>query len=123
MTISETIDTYLSGWNEADPARRASIIESVWAADGRLIDPPLAATGQEEISNMVAALQSQFPDHRFVRTSRVDDHHNQFRFAWDLVASDGSVAIDGVDVGELTDDGTIARITGFFGPLPTRNAA
>ena len=94
MTISDTIDTYLSGWNEADPARRASIIESVWAADGRLIDPPLAATGQEEISNMAAALQSQFPDHRFVRTSPVRRSPQPFPLCLGSRGSDGSVAIE-----------------------------
>jgi hypothetical protein len=121
--LSNTVDTYLSGWNETDPQRRASIIESVWASHGRLIDPPLAATGQDEISNMTAALQSQFPDHHFVRTSGIDEHHNHFRFAWDLVAPDGSTALGGVDVGELADDGTITRITGFFGELPPPDAA
>ena len=62
--LSDTVDTYLSGWNETDPQRRATIIESVWAVNGRLIDPPLAAAGQDEISDMAAALQSQFPDHQ-----------------------------------------------------------
>jgi hypothetical protein len=121
--LSDTVDKYLSGWNETNPQHRASIVGSVWAVNGRLIDPPLAATGQDEISNMAATLQSQFPDHHFVRTSGIDEHHNQFRFAWDLVAGDGSTALSGVDVGELAADGTIARITGFFGDLPPRNAA
>jgi hypothetical protein len=120
--LSETVDTYLSGWNETDPQRRATLIESVWAVSGRLIDPPNAATGQDEISDMAAALQSQFPDHHFVRTSGIDEHHHHFRFTWDLVASDGSIALSGVDVGELADDGTIVRITGFFGELPPCDA-
>jgi hypothetical protein len=122
-TLSATVDAYLSGWNETDPQKRASIVERVWAANGCLIDPPLAATGPEEISNMAAALQSQFPDHHFVRTSGVDEHHNQFRFGWDLVAADGAVSLSGVDVGELSDDGSIARITGFFGELPSADAS
>ena len=57
------------------------------------------------------------------RSSEIDEHHRHFRFAWELVASDGSVAIAGLDVGELTENGRIARITGFFGDLPTVNAA
>ena len=72
---------------------------------------------------MAGSLQSQFPGHHFVRTSKVDEHHGHFRFAWDLVAPDGSVALGGVDVGELTDDGSIARITGFFGDLVPQEAA
>src|SRR4051794_34951485 len=70
-----TIDTYLAAWNEPDPARRAGLIEQVWAADGRLIDPPLAAEGHNGISDMAAALQGQFPGHRFRRASGIDEHH------------------------------------------------
>jgi hypothetical protein len=121
--LAHTIDTYLAGWNETEPQRRAQTIEQVWAVDGRLIDPPLAANGRSEISDMAAALQGQFPDHRFRRSSGIDAHHDQFRFAWELVGPDGSVAINGLDVGELADDGSIARITGFFGDVPADHAS
>jgi hypothetical protein len=115
--LAEVVDGYLAGWNEGDPERRDQLIRMVWAEDGRLIDPPLAATGQDEISKMAATLQSQFPDHRFQRSSALDEHHNYFRFSWDLVAEDGSVALTGLDVGEVSDEGAIVRITGFFGDL------
>jgi hypothetical protein len=55
--LSETIDTYLAGWNETDPERRTAIVERVWATSGRLIDPPLDATGRDEISEVAATLQ------------------------------------------------------------------
>jgi hypothetical protein len=35
--ISETIDTYLAGWNETDLERRMAIVERVWAP-GRTLD-------------------------------------------------------------------------------------
>ncbi|HWE67539.1 MAG TPA: nuclear transport factor 2 family protein [Acidimicrobiales bacterium] len=121
--IAETVDGYPDGWNESDPTRRAQLIGEVWAEEGKLIDPPLAANGRTEISDMAATLQAQFPDHRFERTSAVDEHHHHFRFSWQLVAADGSVTLNGMDVGELADDGIIARITGFFGPLSSTEAA
>ena len=73
--LSNTVDSYLCGWNEADPQLRASIVGRVWAATGSLIDPPLAANGHDEIVAMAGTLQSQFPDHHFVRTSGIDEHH------------------------------------------------
>lgn len=121
--ITTTIDTYLTAWTEADPARRADLIAQVWAADGSLTDPPLAAEGHDAISRMMAALQGQFPGHRFRRASGVDAHHDRFRFAWELVAPDGSVTLAGLDVGELAEDGRLRRITGFFGPLPEEATA
>jgi hypothetical protein len=121
--ITATIDTYLAAWNETDPTRRAEVIARVWAPDGRLIDPPLAAQGHAGIGEMAAALQGQFPGHRFRRASGVDAHHNQLRFAWELVSPDGAVVLSGLDVGELTEDGRLLRIAGFFGPLPEESAA
>jgi hypothetical protein len=82
-----------------------------------LIDPPLAAEGHDGISQMAATLQNQFSGHRFERASAVDTHHEYFRFAWNLIAPDGDVAVSGIDVGEVAGDGRLKRITGFFGDL------
>jgi hypothetical protein len=122
-TVAATIDTYLSAWTEADPAQRAALIAQVWAADGSLTDPPLAAEGHDGISSMMAAFQGQFPGHRFRRASGIDAHHDRFRFAWELIAPDGSVTLAGLDVGELAEGGRLRCITGFFGPLPEETAA
>lgn len=116
--LTATIDTYLAAWNETDANHRAELIEQVWAQDGQLIDPPLAAQGHQGISDMIAALHTQFPGHRFRRASGIDSHHDQLRVAWELVAPDGQVALAGTDVGEVDGQGRLRRITGFFGPIP-----
>ena len=121
MSLSSTIDTYLAAWTEPDPDRRRTMVEKVWAADGCLIDPPLAAEGHAGISDLFAALQSQFPGHAFRRSSAIDSHHDQFRFAWQLVGSDGAVALTGLDVGETASDGRLQRITGFFDDVPAES--
>jgi len=119
--LTTTVDAYLSAYGEPDAARRAELISQVWAADGELVDPPLAAEGHAGISDMAATVQGQFAGHRFRRVSAIDEHHGRFRFAWELVAPDGSVAVAGTDVGELAGDGRLRRITGFFGELPARD--
>ena len=121
--ITATIDTYLAAWNETDAARRLQLVQQAWADDGCLTDPPLAAEGHTAISEMAAALHGQFPGHRFRRASAIDMHHDALRFAWELVAPDGSVALAGMDVGHLAADGRLRRITGFFGPLPAEQSA
>jgi SnoaL-like domain len=118
--LTSTVDTYLSAYGEPDAARRAELISQVWADDGRLVDPPLAAEGHDGISDMAAAVQRQFAGHRFRRVSGIDAHHDRFRFAWELVGPDGTVAVSGIDIGELAEDGRLRRITGFFGDLPSR---
>ena len=118
--LTSTVDAYLAAWNERDPELRAELVARVWAPDGQLIDPPLAAAGHEGISNMAAALQQQFAGHHFRRATGIDAHHGHLRFGWELVGPDWSVTIAGTDVGELAGDGRLRRITGFFGELPAR---
>jgi hypothetical protein len=118
-----TVDTYLAMWNETDAAKRAELVEQAWSEDGRYLDPVLEAEGHAALSEMVAAVHDRFPGHRFERVSGVDRHHDQVRFAWALAGPDGTVAVAGIDVGELDGDGRLARITGFFGDLPEEPAA
>ncbi|MGI8572629.1 MAG: nuclear transport factor 2 family protein [Solirubrobacteraceae bacterium] len=119
--LTATVDTYLAAWNARDPARRAELIAEVWSEEGQLIDPPLAAEGRQAISEMAEAMHQHYVDHHFTRVSDVDSHHGSLRFAWQLVGPDGQVTVTGLDVGELAEDGRLARITGFFGELQPRD--
>ena len=121
--VTATVDTYIAMWNETDPTKRAALIKRAWTSDGRYLDPQLEADGVAAINGMVGAVHERFPGHRFRRVSGVDQHHDQIRFAWELFATDGSVTVGGIDIGELTADGRLRRITGFFGPLPEETAA
>lgn len=123
IDATATVDTYIAMWNESDPGKRAALIERAWTSDGRYLDPQLKADGAAAIGGMVAAVHERFPGHRFRRVSGVDQHHDQIRFGWELFAPDGSVTVGGIDIGELTADGRLRRIIGFFGPLPEETAA
>ena len=116
--LTATVDTYLAAWNETDPELRAGLVEQVWVPEGTLVDPPLAAEGHAGIGELHAALQGQFPGHRFRRASAVDAHHDRFRVGWELVGPDGAVALAGMDVGKVAADGRLRDVTGFFGPVP-----
>jgi SnoaL-like domain len=121
--VTTTVDAYLAMWNETDTARRARLVEQAWAPSGRYVDPVQEAEGHAAIGDMVAGVHTQFPGYRFRRLSGVDVHHDQLRFAWDLAGPDGTVAVAGIDVGELATDGRLNRISGFFGDLPQPSAA
>jgi hypothetical protein len=121
--LTTLVDTYLSAWNESDLAVRATLIEAAWDTGGQLVDPPVSGQGYTGISDIASALQGQFPGHQFRRASAIDAHHDALRFTWELVAPDGSVALTGLDVGEVGADGRLTRITGFFGGTPPDRAA
>ena len=118
--VITTVDTYLAMWNETSPTRRAGHIAQAWTEGGSYVDPLIAAEGHSALSAMVDGVQAKFPGHRFRRVSGIDAHHDQLRFAWELVAPDGAVVVAGIDVGGLAPDGRLARIAGFFGALPAQ---
>ena len=57
---------------------------------------------------MITAVHAQFPDFGMRRTSGVDQHNDQLRFGWDLLAADGSTILTGIDAGELAPDGRLS---------------
>ena len=116
------VDTHLAAYCEPDAARRAELVADVWAPDGELLDPPLMASGRDELMAITDVVLTHYPDHRFRRTSGCDEHHGFVRYEWELVAPDGTVAVGGTDVVQLSADGRLARIVGFFGPVPPLDA-
>ena len=114
-TATETVDTWLAAYGEPDRDRRTELVRRVWAADGELIDPPLAGTGHDSLVALADAVLEMFPGHTFRRTTEVDGHHRYARYGWELVASDGGVALGGQDLVELTANGQLQKVVGFFG--------
>lgn len=118
--LTTTVDTHLAGYAEPDQAKRLELLGSVWAPDGELIDPPFEGTGPTAIADLVDVVLQHYPAHHFERTTAVDAHHDYARYGWALVASDGTVSVQGYDVVQVGGDGKLARIVGFFGDLPPR---
>jgi hypothetical protein len=61
-TLASTIDHYLDAWNETETNARDKLIQQVWAIDGRLVDPPLAAHGHSEIGDMARRARTEQAD-------------------------------------------------------------
>ena len=121
--MTNTIDAYFEMWNSVDAAERRRLVERAWVPECRYADPALSASGYDEVVAMVDGVHGHFPGHVFRRTSGVDAHGSHVRFAWSLVGPDGTVAVAGLDVGELAEDGRLRRITGFFGELASEEVA
>src|SRR3954454_19954629 len=106
-TIEAAVATTLAAYGNPDAAGRLAQLESVWAADGQLVDPPIEGTGVDGIDQMMATVQGQFPGHTFRRPSGVDAPHGVARYSWDLLTPSGDVALAGLDVAEVGDDGRL----------------
>jgi len=112
--LTTIVDGYIAMWNETDPERRRSIIEQTFTEDGSYVDPQAEVAGAEGINALVAAVQEQFPGHRFVLASGPDAHHDRVRFTWQLVADGGAEVATGLDVAVVADDGRLRAVTGFL---------
>lgn len=115
--IEALIDTYCAAWSDPDPERRREILESVWADGATYTDPTVHAAGIDALLAHIGTVLARRPGAKVIRASRIDMHHGLARFAWRVVQADGTTLPEGLDLAEVTPEGRIGRIVGFFGPL------
>ena len=121
MDTTELIDRYCDAWNEPDAARRAALLERVWAAGAHYTDPSAHAAGSGELLAHIARVQARRPGGKVLRSSAVDIHHGVARFAWRATDATGATLAEGIDLAFVSADGSsIERVIGFFGPLAPR---
>jgi hypothetical protein len=117
MDAAEAVNTYGAAWNEADEDKRRALLDRSWSDDGRYMDPTAQADGRDALLAHISGFRAMMPGHTIDMTSDVDVHNNVFRFAW-IMRNGNETVLEGMDFGELADDGRIDRIVGFFGPFP-----
>lgn len=113
-TLTPVIDAYLASWHEADPDKRAALVEQAWAPGARMVDPLLDLTGYEQLATLAPLLAEHYPGHQIRRTSEVDAHHGFCRFSWELAGPDGNAVMTGIDVCSIAEDGRLQGVAGFF---------
>jgi len=116
--VATVVDNYIASWNETDPERRRAIIAQTYSDDASYLDPLIRGDGADGIDAIIAAVQEQFPGHRFELATAPDAHHDRVRFAWHLLGPNGDGPIaTGVDFATLADDGRLRTVTGFLEPV------
>jgi hypothetical protein len=118
VDTAELVSAYVRAWHERDQATRRRLLEETWADDGVYTDPGGTIEGREALIEAIVDFQERRPDVRIEVRSRVDAFGVHFRFVWATVDGAGEVLREGVDVGQLDDDGRIVSIIGFFGLMP-----
>ncbi len=116
--MNDVITRYLDCWNETDPVARRELIDQVWAADARYVDPLAEVQGREAIDATIAAVQEQFPGFVFTLAGTVDTHHSQARFGWNLGPAGAEPLVVGFDVAETGADGKLSTVLGFLDQVP-----
>lgn len=118
MSLVQLIDDYCEVWNEADPDRRAALLGGVWSGRATYTDPTVDSLDASALLEHIGRMQAARPGATVLRSTAPDEHHGVARFGFKVVAADGRVLREGVDVVFLSEDRErIDRIVGFFGPL------
>jgi hypothetical protein len=116
MATKETVENYVAAWNETDETKRRDLIAQCWADSGTYTDPVADVSGRDGLHGLISQFQQQMPGASIAITSGVDEHHGRIRFGWRL--DGGPQAMEGIDVGQLSTDGRIQSIVGFWGASP-----
>ena len=117
MATKEVVSAYMQASNEPDEAKRRALLEKAWAEGATYTDPMSHADGRDELIALVSQFHGQMPGARIVQASGIDEHHGRLRFGWRM-ERDGATAMEGIDIGELSEDGRLRSIVGFFGAPP-----
>ncbi len=112
-----TFDHMLAAWNESEPSKVRGHLEQALAPDVQFVDPSIDVTGIDGFEANVHEVHARLPGAVYSRTSRVDAHHRLYRYSW-AIHRDGELVLPGFDVVETAASGRVARVLGFFGPLP-----
>ncbi len=112
------VSTYVRAWHERDEAPRRRLLEQSWAEAGVYADPNSTIEGRDALVEAIADFHKNRPDVRIEVRSRIDAFGRHFRFVWATVDGSGEVLREGIDVGQIDDDGRIVSILGFFGITP-----
>ncbi|WP_161884114.1 nuclear transport factor 2 family protein [Deinococcus alpinitundrae] len=116
--VTDLADRYITIWNETDATRRRELIAQTWTEDASYLDPLMQGEGWSGIDAMIEAVQTQLPQHRFRRTSEVDEHHGQLRFSWEIGPQPGKPVAVGVDFATVQGD-RLRTVTGFLDGVPS----
>jgi hypothetical protein len=112
-----TFDAMLAAWNERDSEKIRAHLDQALAPGVHFVDPSIVTRGIDEFERNVREFRKRLPDAICSRASGVDSHHGLYRYAWEI-HQNGKLLVAGFDVAEADDTGRIAKVMGFFGPLP-----
>lgn len=121
-SLDKLIDAYCAAWSDPDPTCRRELLGPAWEKAATYTDPTVHTVGLEDLLAHIELVTARRPGAKVVRTSRIDAHHDVLRFAWRVILADGTPLPEGLDLAEISADGRIRRIVGFFGPLSDKFA-
>ncbi len=110
------VETFIGAWCESDPAKRVAMIETCFAADGRMVTHGREIRGRAALAEEMTRVRAD-PQLLSIRlASAIDARGTTFRYRGVAELRDGTSA-EAFDAGELDANGQISLVLTFAGPL------
>ena len=113
VELSEVLRTYLGAWNTDDVEERDAMLRRCVTDDVAFIDPIKQLIGRDELLAHIAETRATYPEITFEPAGEADHHNHVLRQPW-VARIDGRVVLRGIDVDDVSPDGRLTRIVGFF---------
>ncbi len=112
--VSDSVDKWLASWAEPDASARARVLEAIAEPDVRVRDRFTSLVGVTELLPHIGTAQQHMPGVRLERRGEVRTCQGMALAGWVATGPDGSEAAAGTSVFELSPDGKLAVVTGFW---------
>jgi uncharacterized protein YndB with AHSA1/START domain len=112
--IGTLADRFFACWNETDAAKRRAELQALASEELAFRDPYSCTSGIDDLSAHIAASQRFMPGVVLERQGEARSCQGTALVAWIVRGADGNERAKGTNVFELTHDGRIARVTGFW---------
>jgi hypothetical protein len=110
------VQSYVVAWNTQDDTVRRRLLEQCWSGSGRYTDPVVDLHGRAAVAEHAAAFAQRWPGATIVVTWSMKPHNGMVCFGWRVAGAAGEILREGIDFGELAEDGRLRRVVGFFDP-------
>jgi hypothetical protein len=113
MTAHALWQRYSAIWSEPDADRRTSELAACLADNASYCDPNGLIEGHAALSSYMAGFQQTVPGGTF-RLNSLKQHNDRTLANWSMLGPDGQTMQEGVSFAQLSADGRLTAISGFF---------
>lgn len=112
--VAERVDSFLRAWGEPDGKTRRTLLESCATPGIVFRDAYSATAGLDDLLAHLEAVQIFMPGIALARDGDVRVSHGTAIAGWKAKKQDGEPVGHGTNVHDLSPDGRIARVVGFW---------
>ena len=112
--LAAAVDAFFAAWSETDEARRRAALRAVATEDVAFADAFSCTAGLDDLVAHLGAAQVHMPGTMLVRSGDVRLCQGTALVDWVAKGPDGAPRGRGTNVFDLSPDGRLARIVGFW---------